>query len=122
MFYKKWFFVANGSLQVDISQLSLNVRVGLKTQTLPNGDRVPKLVVTSASLNINKDQLKVQMAGNMFFRVVDDIQWAFINEIRFAIDEAVSLGIEYELPKVFDQMMVKAEGKQLLYEDIGLDY
>jgi len=62
------------------------------------------------------------MAGNMFFRVVDDIQWAFINEISFAIDEAVGLGIEYELPKVFDQMMVKTEGKSLLYKNIGLDY
>jgi hypothetical protein len=62
------------------------------------------------------------MAGNMFFRVVDDIQWAFINEIRFAIDEAVGLGIEYELPKVFDQMMAKTEGKSLLYKNIGLDY
>ena len=62
------------------------------------------------------------MAGNMFFRVVDDIQWAFINEIRYAIDEAVGLGIEYELPKVFDQMMVKTQGKSLLYQNIGLDY
>jgi len=62
------------------------------------------------------------MAGNMFFRVVDDIQWAFINEIRFAIDEAVGLGIEYELPKVFDSMMVKAQGKQIIYDDIGIDY
>jgi hypothetical protein len=42
------------------------------------------------------------MAGNLFFRVVDDIQYYFINEIRFAIDEAISLGIEYELPKVFN--------------------
>jgi hypothetical protein len=31
MYYKKWFFVAKGSLQVDIKQLSLQVRVGLKT-------------------------------------------------------------------------------------------
>lgn len=62
------------------------------------------------------------MAGNMFFRVVDDIQWAFINEIKFAIDEAISLGIEYEVPKVFDSLMVKAQGKQIIYQDIGLDY
>lgn len=122
LFYKKWYFVANGSLQVDITQLSLSVRVGLKTQSLPNGDRVPKLEVVAATLDIPSNHLKVQMAGNTFFRVVDDIQYYFINEIRFAINEAVSLGIEYELPKVFDSMMVKEQGRQILYKNIGLDY
>lgn len=62
------------------------------------------------------------MAGNMFFRVVDDIQWAFINEISYAINEAIGLGIEYELPKVFDDYMVKTQGKSIIYDDIGLDY
>jgi len=80
------------------------------------------LEVVSASLDMPSNHLKVQMAGNMFFRVVDDIQYYFINEIRFAINEAVGLGIYYELPKVINPLLAATNGKQVLYDNVGFDF
>lgn len=122
MLYKKWFLTANGSLEVDISQLSFDIRLALKTQTLANGNVVPALEVVRSNLNIPTDHLKLEIQGNMIFRIVDDIQYVFNNEIRWAINQAVGYGVKSELPKIFDAMMVKGNGKTILYEGIGLDW
>ena len=121
--YQKFYvFTANGSLNVEITELSLYIRFKLLEKTLKDGSTVPSIEVLESKLNIPPDRLNVTIKGDNFMKCVSDIEFAFNSEYRGVIDAAVTRGIKGLLPPIFDAVVAKQDARSMLFDQVSLDW
>jgi hypothetical protein len=78
-FKYKWSFIeAKGSVEADISHMTVDVTVGLTTQTLSNGKVVPGFTIPSVKVNLPKDHIKIKIHGNFAAKVADAFKSIFL--------------------------------------------
>lgn len=71
-FKYKWSFIeAKGSVDVSFSQMTVNVKLGMITQTLPNGKVVPAVSVVSSSVDLPKSGIKIKIHGDIVAKIAD---------------------------------------------------
>ena len=123
LYYHKFFiFTANGSLNVEIDDLSLYIRIKLTEKTLKDGSTVPSIEVLESKLNIPMDKLNVTIKGNSLMKCVSDIEFAFNAEYREIIDFAVTKGIKTLLPPIFDSVVAVQDGRSSVHDGVSLDW
>lgn len=123
LYYSRFYILyENGSLNVEISELSLYIKFKLTSQTLPDGATVPGIEVIESNLTIPNDCLNITIRGNNFMKVVSDISFAFYGVIRRSINMAVTKGIKALLPTVFDKTIAGLKGRSDVYEGLSIDW
>ena len=121
--WQKYYVVtANGALNVEITELSLYIRLKLTEKTLKDGSTVPSIAVLESKLNIPADRLNVTITGNAFMKCVSDIEFAFNEEYRSVINAAVTKGIKSALPPIFDALVAKQDARSKVFNQISLDW
>lgn len=79
---KESFIKAKGSVQADISHMTVDVTVGLVTQTLPNGKVVPGFTVPYVNVDLPKDHIHLKIKGNFVSQIADLFKSLFMGTIR----------------------------------------
>jgi hypothetical protein len=62
--------------------MTIQVTVGLTTQTLENGQIVPAFSVPKINVTLPKEQIKIKISGNTEAYIADAFKGFFMGEIR----------------------------------------
>jgi len=111
-FRAKWsIFIATGHLEVLMNQV--NVQLGLKftTQTLPDGQIVPAVESVDVIVDIDKDDIDIQIHGNIWSTFASWFEWLFKSEIVDLIREGVEASLTTIVPEVINGALATTDGK-----------
>ena len=120
--YKKGIIDCKGSVQAEISHMSVDVTVGLTTQTLSNGKVVPGFTVPSVHVSLPKDKIKIKIHGNLCSQIADLFKSLFLGTIRDEITKNIKDQIQQQLPPTLNKLVSQSGGATEVYDGIDLDF
>lgn len=116
------FITAHGSLDASIRDMGVTLRVTVGEQTLPNGKIVPSIAVKEAVVDLPKDQISLDLHGDLIMEFASLFKSLFINTVREDIVREIRQALETQVPPAVNGLIADQKGETMIYQGLDLDW
>ena len=87
--YKELIFIATGSVDAKIKDMSVAFELEYTTQKLKNGDLVPAFKAISSSVSLSKSDIDISIHGNIWSDLANILKGLFMGVVKDQINGAI---------------------------------
>mmetsp|Transcript_31675 Transcript_31675/g.48471 ORF Transcript_31675/g.48471 Transcript_31675/m.48471 type:complete len:206 (+) Transcript_31675:267-884(+) len=120
--YKLSIITAKGSVQADMSHMTIKTVLSFTTQAMPDGRLLPAFNVEVEELDIPKDHIKIHIHGNVVAKIADAFSKLFKCPIRKQIIKDLKKILTEQLPPRLNKFIADHDGHTELYPGLDLDW
>jgi hypothetical protein len=91
--YKLGLITAKGSIDASISNITLDISIGLGTQMLVDGRMVPNITIPEVNLHIPKDKIDIKIHGNIIVAFANAFKSFFIHTMTDKIVKGIQKNV-----------------------------
>ena len=119
---KEFIFIATGLAEVDLNQITLALGVQFTTQTLADGRVVPAVEAVDVVVDINRDDLKFHIHGNIWTDMASVFVPLFKGAILDAVTGAINTALQTTAPTLANSFIAKTDAMTQIIPDLYLDW
>lgn len=108
--YKESIFIATGSADVSMKNVSVSVGIQMTTQPGSEGRMIPAISAVDVSVSIDKKGLKINLSGNLWTKFANFFEWFFESTICSEIETQLKDQITNTMPKIVNQLILASDG------------
>jgi len=123
-FRAQWsIFIATGRLSVTMNTVNIGVGLAFTTQTLPSGNIVPAINAVDVIVDIDKNDIKIDIHGNVWSDFADMFTVFFKNTVVDLIVDGIAGVLTETIPDSLNALFASSNGvTQLMPNGLSLDW